>query len=164
MEGLAARRTVGQFIRDLLFNTKYFGTMLPPIPVPVMKTIEETVRKFDEEVAQEAEEAAPVERASRPRGGNDDDDDDDGVRPRRRECVVGARSAAIGLGPPANVGWHARSVSVPTFHSQVAAGPAGREPKPGAVSVPRVFARPGARAGPFPGPQLLRSRTRTRLF
>ena len=76
---VATSRTVGKFIRDLLFNKKYFNTMLPPIPVPVMKSIEETVQAFDHETAGKSND----------RGGRDVDEDQDenDARPRRRPYV-----------------------------------------------------------------------------
>jgi hypothetical protein len=57
---LAAHRTVGQFVRELLVNKKYFGTMLPPIPVPVMKLVDEAIKRFDDAVAEEQGAAAPL--------------------------------------------------------------------------------------------------------
>ena len=68
--------------------------MLPPIPVPVMKSIEETVKAFDREAAGE----------SNVRGGRDADEDEDDARPRRRPYVRRRRGSRA-VRPQWLTGW-----------------------------------------------------------
>ena len=129
-----SHRTVGQFVRDLLLNKKYMGaTMLPTIPVPVMKSIEDTIRKFDEETAEETKEPS--------RAGRDDDDDDDrrpaAVR-RYRQCGTAGRGERC-LDSDRGLHW---SLQV----AAAAAGSARRQPEPRALALARVRARPPVRS------------------
>jgi len=42
-------RTVSQFVKELLLHKKYYSTTLPPIPIPIMKKIEETIKEYEKE-------------------------------------------------------------------------------------------------------------------
>ena len=63
--------------------------MLPPIPVPVMRTIEETVKTYEDEAKRAAGTTAPGHDDAHGRGARDDSDDDG--RHRRRCASAGAR-------------------------------------------------------------------------
>eukprot|EP00732_Lithocolla_globosa_P004995 Lithocolla_globosa_v1_NODE_4872_length_1348_cov_16.268368.p1 type:complete len:300 gc:universal NODE_4872_length_1348_cov_16.268368:904-5(-) len=59
----APQTTVGRFVRDLLLNKKYFTTMLPTIPIPVMRDIEPVVRETGKNERDETDRGRPRSRS-----------------------------------------------------------------------------------------------------
>ncbi|CAO3620140.1 unnamed protein product [Cunninghamella echinulata] len=81
--------TLGQFCRMLLTEQKYYGTMLPRIPVPIARDLEKKLVDYDREKEREKKGSSKSDRySSRSRSRSPD-------RSRRRRTYSRSRSRSI---------------------------------------------------------------------
>jgi pre-mRNA-splicing factor 38B len=78
-KGKGKATTIGLFVRDLLKEQRYFELLLPRIPVPVQRDLNQRLQEYEDENPQE-EPAKPARAAERDRGtvGRSNDRDRDG--------------------------------------------------------------------------------------
>ncbi len=52
--------TIGKFVRDMLTQAKWCDIYYPRIPIPIQKQITESLKEFDKEMGNEADQGKPL--------------------------------------------------------------------------------------------------------